>query len=57
MTVVLTFEDAGGKTRYTARVKHWNQGDREAHEKMGFHQGWAICAEQLAGMVEKRSAA
>jgi uncharacterized protein YndB with AHSA1/START domain len=57
MTVVLTFEDAGGKTKYTARVKHWNQADREAHEKMGFHQGWAICAEQLAGLVEKRSAA
>jgi uncharacterized protein YndB with AHSA1/START domain len=57
MTVVLTFEDIGGRTRYTARVKHWNQADREAHEKMGFHQGWAICAEQLAGMVEKRSAA
>lgn len=57
MTVVLTFEDAGGKTKYTARVKHWNQADRETHEKMGFHQGWAICAEQLAGLVEKRSAA
>jgi uncharacterized protein YndB with AHSA1/START domain len=57
MTVVLTFEDAGGKTKYTARVKHWNQADREAHEKMGFHQGWALCAEQLAGLVEKRSAA
>ena len=57
MTVVLTFEDAGGKTKYTARVKHWNQADREAHEKMGFHQGWALCAEQLAGLVEQHSAA
>jgi uncharacterized protein YndB with AHSA1/START domain len=57
MTVVLSFEDTGGSTKYTARVKHWNQADREAHEKMGFHQGWAICAEQLAGLVEKRSAA
>jgi uncharacterized protein YndB with AHSA1/START domain len=57
MTVVLTFEDVGGGTRYTARVKHWNQADREAHEQMGFHQGWAMCAEQLAGLVEKRSAA
>jgi uncharacterized protein YndB with AHSA1/START domain len=59
MTVILTFEEAGSssQTRYTARVKHWNQADREAHEKMGFHQGWAICAEQLANLVEKRSAA
>ena len=52
MTVVLTFEDEGGKTRYTARVLHWTREDREAHEKMGFHQGWAICAEQLAALVK-----
>jgi uncharacterized protein YndB with AHSA1/START domain len=53
MTVILTFEDLGGKTRYTARVRHWNIADREAHEKMGFHQGWGQCAEQLAAVVEK----
>src|SRR5437868_3427446 len=27
MTVVLTFEDVGGKTRYTARVGHWTVAD------------------------------
>lgn len=53
MTVELTFEDQGGKTKYTARVKHWTIADREAHEKMGFHQGWALCTEQLAALVEK----
>ena len=53
MTLALTFEDEGGRTKYTARVHHWNIADREAHEKMGFHQGWAICAEQLAALVEK----
>jgi uncharacterized protein YndB with AHSA1/START domain len=53
MTVVLTFEDEAGKTRYTARVLHWTSEDRETHEKMGFHQGWAICTEQLAGLIEK----
>ncbi len=52
-TVVLTFEDEGGKTRYTARVLHWTAEDRETHEKMGFHQGWAICTEQLAALVER----
>src|ERR1044072_3253980 len=40
MTVILTFEDQGGKTRYTARVRHWTVGDRETHEKMGFPGGW-----------------
>ena len=29
---------SGGKTRYTARVRHWTVADREAHEKMGFHE-------------------
>ena len=52
MTVILTFEDRGGKTLYTARVRHWTDADREAHEKMGFHEGWAICTEQLANLVE-----
>ena len=48
MTAVLTFEDAGaGKTQYTAHVFHPTVADREQHEKMGFHGGWAICADQL----------
>jgi uncharacterized protein YndB with AHSA1/START domain len=47
MTVILTFEDEGGKTRYTARVRHWTVADRETHEKMGFHAGWGLCAQQL----------
>ena len=51
--VILTFEDEGGKTRYTARVRHWTVADREAHEKMGFHKGWGICADQLAALVAK----
>jgi len=51
MTVILTFEDVGGKTRYTARVRHWAVADREAHEKMGFHEGWGRCADQLAALV------
>lgn len=53
MTVILTFEDDDGKTRYTARVRHWTVADREAHEKMGFHQGWGQCADQLAALVEQ----
>lgn len=52
MTTVLTFEDiGGGRTRYTARVLHWTAEDCKAHEEMGFHQGWAQCAEQLAELV------
>jgi uncharacterized protein YndB with AHSA1/START domain len=50
-TAVVTFEDEGGKTRYTARARHWTVEDREAHEKMGFHEGWGICADQLAALA------
>jgi uncharacterized protein YndB with AHSA1/START domain len=53
MTLTLTFEDEGGKTRYTACVRHWTVADREAHEKMGFHQGWGICADQLTALVAR----
>ncbi|HME26562.1 MAG TPA: SRPBCC family protein [Acetobacteraceae bacterium] len=53
MTVILTFEDEDGKTRYTARVRHWTVADREAHEKMGFHEGWGKCADQLQALVAK----
>jgi uncharacterized protein YndB with AHSA1/START domain len=53
MTVIVTFEDEDGKTRYTARVRHWTVADREAHEKMGFHQGWGLCTDQLAALVAK----
>ncbi len=51
-TAILTFEDAGGgKTKYTARARHWTVADREAHEKMGFHEGWGICATQLEAIA------
>jgi uncharacterized protein YndB with AHSA1/START domain len=53
MTLILTFEAEGGKTRYTARVRHWTVADRETHEKMGFHQGWGICTDQLTALVAK----
>jgi uncharacterized protein YndB with AHSA1/START domain len=53
MTVIVTFEDEGGKTRYTARARHWTVADCEAHEKMGFHEGWGQCADQLAALVAK----
>ena len=52
MTVTLTFTDEGGKTRYTAVVKHWSVEDRKAHEAMGFHEGWGLCTDQLEALVK-----
>ncbi len=51
MTAIITFEKEGSKTRYTARALHWTTEDREAHEKMGFHEGWGQCADQLAKLA------
>jgi uncharacterized protein YndB with AHSA1/START domain len=51
-TFILTFKELGGKTEYSALVRHWTIADREAHEAMGFHQGWPIVTEQLAALVE-----
>jgi uncharacterized protein YndB with AHSA1/START domain len=52
MTASLTFENQGGKTKYTARVLHWSKEDRDTHEKMGFHPGWAQCADQLEALLK-----
>jgi uncharacterized protein YndB with AHSA1/START domain len=53
MTGILTFEEEGGKTRYTARVLHWTIEDRETHENMGFYDGWGQCTDQLAALVAR----
>ncbi len=51
MTLILTFSDEAGGTRYTARVRHWSAEDKETHETMGFHEGWGLCADQLAKLA------
>lgn len=53
ITMILTFEAVGGKTKYTALVRHWTVADREAHEKMGFHEGWGKCTDQLAALAAR----
>ena len=53
MTVILTFEEEDGGTRYTARVRHWTVADKEAHQAMGFHVGWGQCADQLTALVNR----
>ncbi|MHB2267449.1 SRPBCC family protein [Aliihoeflea sp. PC F10.4] len=52
-TGIITFADEDGKTRYTARARHWRIEDRDAHEKMGFHEGWGKSADQLAELAKR----
>ena len=51
-TCILTFKDEGGKTRYSARARHWNAEDSKAHEAMGFHEGWGIATDQLEALAK-----
>jgi uncharacterized protein YndB with AHSA1/START domain len=52
-TAIHTFEDSGdGGTRYSATVLHRNTADRDAHAAMGFDDGWATCADQMAEVAQ-----
>jgi uncharacterized protein YndB with AHSA1/START domain len=53
MTAIITFEEEEGRTRYTARVRHWTAEDLKRHEQMGFHRGWGQCADQLAELARQ----
>lgn len=57
MVAIVEFEREGSGTRYTARVRHWNEEARKAHEAMGFEEGWGICAAQLAELAEAEARA
>jgi uncharacterized protein YndB with AHSA1/START domain len=51
-TCTVTFEAlGGGRTLYKARAVHWNAADKQAHEAMGFHEGWGKAADQLAELA------
>jgi uncharacterized protein YndB with AHSA1/START domain len=53
MTAVITFADAGdGRTAYKAVALHKDSADKEAHEKMGFHEGWGTTAGQLEELAK-----
>lgn len=51
VTAVLTFEEEAGGTRYTARVMHKDEADRERHEAMGFQEGWGKALDQLVELM------
>ena len=52
MAAETLFEDAGGgRTRYIARAMHWDRATLEEHERMGFHEGWGRCVDQLEALA------
>ena len=51
---VFEFADApDGGTLFRSSARHWGADDREAHDKMGFAQGWGICADQLGDVAAR----
>lgn len=43
----------GDGTRYTASARHWSEEAMRQHKEMGFEEGWAACADQLAALCEE----
>jgi uncharacterized protein YndB with AHSA1/START domain len=56
MTAIITLRDHPQGTDYHAHVMHRSNADRNMHEKLGFYDGWGTVVEQLAALVEPRSA-
>ena len=52
MVGTMEFVDEGGKTRYTGTARHWSREAYDQHKAMGFEQGWALAAGQLAALAE-----
>ncbi len=51
LTAIITMEDKGGTTKYTARVLHKNPEDSRKHQEMGFEEGWGKTIDQLEKLV------
>lgn len=53
LTAETLFESDGqGRTKYIAKAHHWTMEDKDAHEKMGFHEGWKAAAGQLEALAQ-----
>lgn len=52
-TAVISFEDQGKGTKYTALVIHGDEATRKRHEEMGFHEGWSAALDQLVALVKQ----
>ena len=51
-TAVIELEPAGSGTRYTATAIHQDVAGRDAHARMGFHDGWGKALDQLVAAMK-----
>ena len=52
-TAVISIEPEGSGTRYIAVAMHRDEEGRQAHEAMGFHEGWGKALEQLVALAKQ----
>jgi uncharacterized protein YndB with AHSA1/START domain len=52
-TAVISLQQQGTGTKYTALVIHGDEEARKKHEEMGFHDGWGKALDQLVAVVKK----
>lgn len=52
MVGMMSITPDGDGTRYRGSARHWTEVARQQHEAMGFAEGWAKVAEQLAALCE-----
>ena len=51
-TAIIALEPHGNGTKYTAVAIHRDQAGRDAHEKMGFQEGWGKALDQLVELAK-----
>ena len=51
-TAVILLEPHGAGTKYTAWLMHRDPDNRDAHDKMGFLDGWGTTLDQLVEMAK-----
>ena len=55
-TAIIALERQGSGTKYTAIAMHRDVAGKEAHEKMGFHDGWGKALDQLVELAQSMRA-
>ena len=51
-TAIITLEPHGKGTKYVALAKHKDEESRNAHDRMGFSEGWGKALDQLVAHAE-----
>jgi uncharacterized protein YndB with AHSA1/START domain len=53
-TAIISLARHGSGTKYSVRVIHGNEADRNTHAAMGFEEGWGKALDQMVAMIKKQ---